>query len=68
MKFAWDLIGSEFAGRHHQYEMFYAGAPHLVRSRMARVYDFEAATALLDRALGEYTLEESLNGSTTPTT
>jgi 4-hydroxyphenylacetate 3-monooxygenase len=68
MKFAWDLIGSEFAGRHHQYEMFYAGAPHLVRSRMARVYDFEAATELLDRALGEYTLEESLGGSTMPTT
>ena len=27
MKLAWDAIGSEFAGRHAQYEMFYAGAP-----------------------------------------
>ena len=26
MKFAWDAVGSEFAGRHTQYEMFYAGA------------------------------------------
>ena len=64
MKFAWDLVGSEFAGRHYQYEMFYAGAPHLVRSRMALVYDFDSATSLVDRALGEYTLEESLSDST----
>jgi 4-hydroxyphenylacetate 3-monooxygenase len=26
-RLAWDLTGSEFASRHHQYEMFYAGAP-----------------------------------------
>jgi 4-hydroxyphenylacetate 3-monooxygenase len=25
MKFAWDLLGSDFAGRHTQYEKFYAG-------------------------------------------
>ena len=25
LKLAWDAIGSEFAGRHQQYEMFYAG-------------------------------------------
>jgi len=25
-KLTWDLIGSEFAGRHLQYEKFYAGA------------------------------------------
>ena len=26
MKLVWDAVGSEFAGRHTQYEMFYAGA------------------------------------------
>jgi len=30
-KLAWDLIGSEFAGRHQQYEKFYAGASFIVR-------------------------------------
>ncbi|GGA60130.1 4-hydroxyphenylacetate 3-monooxygenase oxygenase component [Pseudoclavibacter endophyticus] len=31
-KLAWDMIGTEFAGRHQQYETFYAGAPAMVRS------------------------------------
>jgi 4-hydroxyphenylacetate 3-monooxygenase len=51
LKLAWDLVGSEFAGRHHQYEMFYAGAPFVVKMRMFRNYDFDAATEMVDRAL-----------------
>lgn len=51
LKMAWDLIGSEFAGRHEQYEKFYGGASFLVKQNMARAYDFAAATALVDRAL-----------------
>ncbi len=54
LKLVWDLVGSEFASRHLQYEMFYAGAPFLVRSRMSQVYDFDRATALVDRALAGY--------------
>lgn len=54
LKLAWDLIGSEFAGRHEQYEMFYAGAPFLVRSRMAQVYDFRRAGGLLDSLMSGY--------------
>ena len=54
LKLAWDLVGSEFAGRHHQYEMFYAGAPFVVKTRMYRNYDFDAATALADAALSGY--------------
>lgn len=54
LKMVWDIVGSEFAGRHHQYEMFYAGAPFLVRSRMSQVYDFDRAGALVDRALTGY--------------
>jgi 4-hydroxyphenylacetate 3-monooxygenase len=30
-RLAWDIIGSEFAGRHQQYEMFYAGAPPILQ-------------------------------------
>ncbi len=57
LKLAWDLIGSEFAGRHEQYEKFYAGAPFVVRSHMYRTYDFGRATRLVDRALAGYDLD-----------
>ncbi len=57
MKLVWDLVGSEFASRHQQYEMFYAGAPFLVRMRMSQVYDFDRAGALVDRALDSYDLD-----------
>jgi 4-hydroxyphenylacetate 3-monooxygenase len=56
-KLVWDMIGSEFGSRHLQYEMFYAGAPFLVRSRMSQVYDFDRASALVDRALAGYDLD-----------
>jgi 4-hydroxyphenylacetate 3-monooxygenase len=51
LKLAWEVIGSEFAGRHLQYEKFYAGAPFIVRSHMYRTYDFAAAARLVDYAL-----------------
>jgi 4-hydroxyphenylacetate 3-monooxygenase len=57
LKLVWDLVGSEFASRHQKYEMFYAGAPFLVRARMSQVYDFDRATALVDRALAGYGLD-----------
>ena len=31
-KLAWDMVGSEFAGRHQQYEKFYAGASFIIRN------------------------------------
>ncbi|MSP93823.1 MAG: 4-hydroxyphenylacetate 3-hydroxylase [Alphaproteobacteria bacterium] len=51
LKLVWDLIGTEFAGRHEQYEKFYGGASFLVKQNMARTYDFAAATKMVDRAL-----------------
>jgi 4-hydroxyphenylacetate 3-monooxygenase len=51
LKLVWDLIGTEFAGRHEQYEKFYGGAAFLVKQNMARAYDFKAAQGLVDRAL-----------------
>ncbi|MEX2453196.1 MAG: 4-hydroxyphenylacetate 3-hydroxylase N-terminal domain-containing protein [Rhodospirillaceae bacterium] len=57
LKMAWDLVGSEFAGRHEQYEKFYAGAPFIVKTHMHRTYDWEKPSALVDYALSGYDLE-----------
>jgi 4-hydroxyphenylacetate 3-monooxygenase len=51
MKMAWDLVGTEFAGRHQQYEKFYGGAPFLTKQNMHRLYDFSRARKLVDEAL-----------------
>jgi 4-hydroxyphenylacetate 3-monooxygenase len=51
MRMAWDFVGTEFAGRHQQYEKFYGGASFLVKQNMYRTYDFKRATALVDAAL-----------------
>ncbi len=55
-KLAWDAIGSEFAGRHHQYEMFYAGAPFVARANAMRNYGYEEALASADSFLASYDL------------
>jgi 4-hydroxyphenylacetate 3-monooxygenase len=57
LKLAWDALGSEFASRHLQYEMFYAGAPFVVKMRMFQNYDFKAAVALVDEILDSYDLD-----------
>jgi 4-hydroxyphenylacetate 3-monooxygenase len=51
LKMAWDLIGSEFAGRHQQYEKFYGGASFLIKQNMYRTFDFARAERLVDAAL-----------------
>jgi len=48
-KLAWDLVGSEFAGRHQQYEKFYAGASFVVRGHSFR----EAPWAMFDGVVDE---------------
>jgi 4-hydroxyphenylacetate 3-monooxygenase len=55
-KLVWDAIGSEFAGRHHQYEMFYAGAPFVAKGYAFRNYGFDEALALVDQTLESYDL------------
>jgi len=49
-RLAWDLTGSEFAGRHLQYEKFYSGPSHVVRSHSVREADWERFHAIVDRA------------------
>ena len=53
-KLAWDLIGSEFAGRHVQYERFYSGAPAVVKMHAYRYYPFDDAEALATSFLESY--------------
>ena len=52
MRLAWDFIGTEFAGRHQQYEKFYGGASFLVKQNMLRSYDMGRATKMVDAVLG----------------
>jgi 4-hydroxyphenylacetate 3-monooxygenase len=57
MRLAWDLVGSEFASRHSQYEMFYAGPKHVTRGRAGFYFRWdvvdEAARSAL-ASLGGY--------------
>ena len=51
LKLIWDAVGSEFAGRHLQYEMFYAGEPNVVAMRSFGNYGWDDATTLVDDCL-----------------
>jgi 4-hydroxyphenylacetate 3-monooxygenase len=53
-RLAWDLIGSEFASRHHQYEMFYAGAPGVSKGHAFRNYRYDEAVAQVNQFLASY--------------
>ena len=56
-KLAWDAIGSEFASRHVQYEMFYAGATFVTKGHSFRTYDWMYGSDLLDKMLSGYDLK-----------
>jgi 4-hydroxyphenylacetate 3-monooxygenase len=60
LKAAWDAIGSEFASRHTQYEMFYAGARFVTAGHSFRTFDWNGATALVEQLLSSYDLDEAL--------
>jgi 4-hydroxyphenylacetate 3-monooxygenase len=58
LKAAWDAIGSEFASRHTQYEMFYAGARFVATGQSYRTFDWRAARGMVDNLLSTYDLED----------
>jgi 4-hydroxyphenylacetate 3-monooxygenase len=62
-KLAWDAVGSEFASRHTQYEMFYAGATFVTKGHSFRTFDWDRCTQLVDRMLDSYSLEDELSAS-----
>ena len=53
-RLAWDLVGSEFAGRHQQYEKFYAGASFIVRGHNYREADWARFDAIVDGIMAAY--------------
>ena len=59
-KLAWDAVGSEFASRHTQYEMFYAGAAFVTRGHSFRTFDWDRCAGMVDRMLDSYSLEDEL--------
>jgi 4-hydroxyphenylacetate 3-monooxygenase len=52
------MVGSEFAGRHQQYEMFYAGAPFVVKGYAYQNYGFGEALKLVEHCLASYGMNE----------
>lgn len=59
-KLAWDIIGSEFAGRHQQYELFYAGAPFVVKGAYTyRNYGYEEPLRDVEQFLAAYKSESA---------
>ena len=53
-KLAWDMVGSEFAGRHQQYEKFYAGASFIIRNHSYRETNWAEFNGLIDKAMAAY--------------
>src|SRR5215468_2565803 len=53
-KLAWDMVGSEFAGRHLQYEKFYAGASFIIRNHSYRETDWDEFNKLVEDLMASY--------------
>ena len=53
-RLAWDLVGSEFAGRHLQYEKFYAGASFIIRNHSYRETDWGEFNKLVEDFMASY--------------
>jgi 4-hydroxyphenylacetate 3-monooxygenase len=51
---AWDMVGSEFAGRHLQYEKFYAGASFIIRNHSYRETDWGEFNRLVKDLMASY--------------
>jgi aromatic ring hydroxylase len=47
----WDFVGTEFAGRQLQYEMFYSAAQHVADARIFHSYDWDIGRKLVERCL-----------------
>jgi 4-hydroxyphenylacetate 3-monooxygenase len=58
-KLAWDLVGSEFAGRHQQYEKFYAGASFIIRNHNYREAPWDEYHKVVDELMAGYGVPSS---------
>lgn len=57
-KLAWDVVGSEFAGRQQQYEKFYAGASFIVRNHSHRETAWDYFDGVVEDRLASYDIPE----------
>ena len=53
-RLAWDLVGSEFAGRQQQYEKFYAGASFIVRNYSHMLAPWTDLHGIVDGLMNSY--------------
>jgi len=53
-KLAWDLLGSDFAGRHIQYEKFYAGPSHVMNMYSYGTAPWKEWTGSVDVLMASY--------------
>ena len=53
-KLAWDLLGSDFAGRHMQYEKFYAGPGFVMNSYSYLTAPWQQWTGAIDEFMSGY--------------
>jgi 4-hydroxyphenylacetate 3-monooxygenase len=61
-KLAWDIVGTEFAGRHMLYEKFYAGSSMVVRNQSDREAPWPSFHATVDRLLASIEVPVSGGG------
>jgi 4-hydroxyphenylacetate 3-monooxygenase len=59
-RLAWDLIGSEFASRHVQYEKFYVGAPFVSRSYNFVNAPWDELHGIVEGLMDSYDLPDDL--------
>lgn len=59
-KLAWDLVGSEFAGRHQQYEKFFPGASFIVRNHNHREAPWGQWHKMVDEILDRMEVPQEL--------
>lgn len=64
LKLVWDALGSEFAGRHEQYERFYHGAPHVYLTMQTWAGGAENCEELAQACLEGYGLGEDQDART----
>ena len=64
LKIVWDFIGTEFAGRHEQYEKFYAGASFIVRNHSFREAPWDGFHAVVDELMRSYDVPPKAQSAT----
>jgi aromatic ring hydroxylase len=65
-KLAWDLVGTEFAGRHLQYEKFFGGASFIVRGHSYREAPWDQYHGIVDDLLAGIAMSHTTSGMGEP--